>query len=322
VRTDDAAERAEALLDRLLALYRETSDGDMKPTESTFNAVISAWARSRHEQSAEHAEDVFQRLYDFFEPDTYSYNSLINAYAKKGHALNAMKLLKRMEVSSNNGNTAVRPDEVTFNTVIYALSKSSRQGSAEEAEALLERMETLYKGGRTELKPTPTTYTTVISAWTRSTDVRKAERARKILDAMIKGYRAGDASLKPDVKAFTSVINACSRTDLRHDDQIRSALRLAIQTFEEMKNSPEYDDANAVTYRALIKACSHLATDPAERSRLLQSIFQQCCYEGMLSKQFLDTLKRTVSDEDLARLKIGGTLPFEWSRNVSRREHP
>lgn len=111
MRTHDAAERAEALLDRLLALYRETSDEDMKPTVSTGNAVISAWAKSSHEQSAERAEDAFQRLYDFCEPDTYSYNSLINAYAKKGHAFKAMKLLKRMEVSFNNGNTAVRPDE-------------------------------------------------------------------------------------------------------------------------------------------------------------------------------------------------------------------
>lgn len=322
VRTHDAAERAEALLDRLLALYRETGDEDMKPTVFTGNAVISAWAKSRHELSAERAEDVFQRLCEFCEPDTYSYNSLINAYAKKGHALMAKKLLKQMEDSFDNGNTTVRPDKVTFNTVIYALSKSSLQGSAEEAEALLERMEAMYKEGRAELKPTPTTYTTVINAWANSRDPRKATRARKILNTMIEGYKAGDVNLKPDVKAFTSVISACSRIDLKHADQIRSALRLAIQTFEEMKNSPEYDEANSVTYLAVVKACSHLSTDPAERSRVSRSIFQRCCHEGMVSKQFLDMLKRAVPHEDLVALNVEGTIPYEWSRNVPRRDRP
>jgi hypothetical protein len=99
-------------------------------------------------------------------------------------------------------------------------------------------MEAMYKEGMAKLKPMPTTYTTVINARANNTDPRKAERTRKILNTVNEGYKDGDVSLQPDVKAFTSVISACSRTDLKHADHIRSALRLVIQTFKEMKSRP------------------------------------------------------------------------------------
>lgn len=323
VRNPDAAAQAEALLDRMLALYNDTGDKDFKPTVVTGNAVISAWAKSENENSAERAEAVFKRLKDFCEPDTYSYNSVINAHAKRGEGLIAKRLLRQMEDACNNGRTEACPDRVTYNTVIYALSKSSRRGSAQEAEELLEQMKSLEKEGRSEFKPTPTTYTTVITAWGRSKHPRQAEKAQQLLRAMIDGYKAGDATLKPDFKTFTATINACARYNVKHADQKRSALKIAIQTFEEMRNSPDYDNPNEVTYRALMKSCNQCSTDPAERSRLLRSTFQQCCQDGMVSKLVLATLREGVSRNDYAAI-VGHdrTYPFEWSRNVSRRHRP
>ena len=323
-RNPDAAAHAEALLGRLLSLYKETGDKDFKPTVSTGNAVISAWAKSKRRDSADRAVAVFNRLGDFCEPDTYSFNSVINAHAKKGDGLIAKKLLQQMEEACQSGNTAACPDGVTYNTVIYALSKSSRVGSAEEAEAMLRKMETLYREGRMELKPKTMTYTTVITAWGMSRQPTTAENANRILRAMIDAYKAGDTALKPDVKAFTSAINACARTNTNDPDVMRNALKIAIQTFEEMK-TPEYDNPNAVTYRALMKACCNLSRDPAERSRLLQSIFQQCCQDGMVSKLVLSTLREGISRDQLARLiNVEGDRkqPFEWSRNVPRRDRP
>ena len=324
-RVNDAAERAEALLDRMLDLYRETGDADFKPTVVTGNAVISAWAKSRHTQSAERAEAVLKRLNDFCTPDTYSYNSTLNAHANKGNSLAAKNLLKQMEQAYNSGSTTICPDEVTYNTVIYALSTNFRQGNAEEAEGLLERMKTMYKEGRADVKPTPRTYTTVIRAWGRSKDPKQAEKAHKVLKSMIDEYKRGDKSLKPDVYAFTAFINVCAKTDVKHVKESRSALRMAIQAFEEMKQSSDYDNPSSVTYVALMKACSQLSRDPSERSRLMQSIFQQCCQDGMLSKLVLVLLKQHVPGEVLVELKIEGDSrenSEKWSRNVPRKDRP
>jgi pentatricopeptide repeat protein len=320
-RHPDAAERAEGLLDRLLNLYKETGDKDFKPTASSGNAVISAFAKSERPDSIERARAVFERMKEFCEPDSYSYNSVINAFAKKGEGLMAKTLLKEMEDACNSGNAAACPDLATYNTVIYALSKSTREGSAQDAEALLNKLKTLYEQGRTDLKPTTETYTTVITAWGR---LRHAEKANEILRSAVDSYKAGDESLKPDVKLYTTAINACARSKMKYTAQKRNVLKIAIQLFEELKNTPEYDNPNNVTYRALMKACNELSVDPAERSRLLKAIFQQAAQDGMVSKLVLATLKEGVKPEEFRSI-VGENdrmYPRNWSKRVPRRDRP
>ena len=322
-RNADAAENANELLERLLHLYDETGDEDFHPTSATFNAVISAFANSNLEDSEKRAEGVFSLMDAYCEADTYSYNCLINAHAKKGHFMTARNLLEDMEIACSKGDTSACPDLVTYNTVIYALSKSSRLGNAEEAEKLLEKMKKLYSEGKANLKPTPTTYTAVMTAWGRSKHPKQAEYANRMLKAMIKAYEAGDMSLRPDVKAFTTAINVCARTVVQDSDHARSVLKIAIKAFEEMKRNPKYDNPNSVTYRALMIACRRLAADPAERFRLMQSIFCQCCQEGMATKLILATLRDGLSDDELGTLVGNGRpYPSEWSRNVSRWDRP
>ena len=285
----------------MLDLYRETGDVDFKPTVVTGNAVISASANSRHIQSAERAEAVWKRLKDFCTPDIYSYNSTLNAYANKGISLAAKSLLKQMEEAYNSGSTTICPDEVTYNTVIYALSIDSVRGSAEEAEELLDRMKTMYEKGRTEVKPTPKTYTTVMRVWGRRGIPNERKKHTKCSRAILDEYRRGDNSLKPDVYVFTAFINICA--DDGYTKESRAALRMAIQAFEEMKNTPDYDNPNSVSYVALMKACCHLSSDSHERARLLQSIFRQCCQDGMLSKLVLVLMKQNVPRDVLVELQ-------------------
>lgn len=324
-RNPNAAENAEELLDRLILLYEDTGDKDFYPTTATFNAVISAFARSDLEESVKLAEGVFSLMNAYCEADTYSYNCLINAHAKKGYGMTAQNLLEDMEIACRKGDTSSCPDRVTYNTVIYAWSKSSHFRGAEEAERLLEKMKRLYDEGRADLKPTPTTYTAVMTAWGRSKHPKQAENANRLLRAMIEGYEAGDDSLRPDVKAFTTAINVCARmTVVLDSDHARSVLKIAIQTFEEMKNNPKYDNPNSVTYRALINTCARLAADPAERFRLLQSVFNQCRQDGMVSKLILSSLRDSLGDDDLSMLMGGNERPYPsaWSRNVPPWDKP
>lgn len=320
VRHPDAAERAEALLDRLLNLYEETGDKDFNPTTSTFNAVISAFAKSERVDSIERAKAIFERLKDFCKPDVYSYNSVINAYAKKGEGLAAKMLLQEMEDACDSGNSTACPDLATYNTVIHALSKSSRLGSAEEAEELLSKIKTLTNQGRTDLKPTPATYTSVITAWARA---RQPENSYRLLRAAIDAYTAGDENMKPDVKMFTAAINACARTRLKFTEHKRRVLKIAIQTFEELKSTAEFGNPNDVTYRFLMKSCIELSVDPAEKSRLLRAIFQQACQDGMVSKLVVATLSEGVArDEFVAIVGCDRRYPYEWSRKIPRRDRP
>ena len=99
---------------------------------------------------------------------------------------------------------------------------------------------------------------------------------------------------------------------------------MAIQLFEELKNTPEFDNPNNVTYRALMKACNQLSVDPTERSRLLKAIFQQAVQDGMVSKLVLATLEEGVRPEEFHSIAGGNDrmYPRNWSKKVPRRDRP
>jgi len=175
-----------------------------------------------------------------------------------------------------------------------------------------------------QFKPNAVSYTSVITAWSRSRSRHKETNANSILQRMIASYRTGNISAKPDVVAFTSLINACAGTAGSAMKQ-KSALKLAIQTFEQMKNSVEFDDPNHRTYTSLFKACSKLASDHAERIRLLQVVFVKCCKEGKLNKDSLNIFLRGVPAKIRAKFLPNGpedSIPKEWYTNVRRKDRP
>jgi len=133
---EEAAERAEQVLRRMGALYKEGAD--IKPNTRSFNTVINAWAKSGREDAAEKAQDLLDmmtRLYDegnnAVRPDAHSYCTVINAFARsnqlKDKAERANNLFRTMvqAYESEGGNNKqgmrhMRPNVVAVNAVMNA----------------------------------------------------------------------------------------------------------------------------------------------------------------------------------------------------------
>lgn len=62
----DAAERADALLDELWALYNNTQEKAYLPTRATYAATITAWARSSRQEGAERAEELLEEMEAYY----------------------------------------------------------------------------------------------------------------------------------------------------------------------------------------------------------------------------------------------------------------
>ena len=95
----DAPLKAEALLRKLETnpQYPKQRGGMLvvRPNRLSFNAVINAWAKSRHPKAAVYAENLLIRMIKSYQSDPFS---------------------------------TVKPDVITFSSVLNALAKSKAAG--------------------------------------------------------------------------------------------------------------------------------------------------------------------------------------------------
>lgn len=129
---EEAAERAEQVLRRMGALYKEGAD--IKPNTRSFNTVINAWAKSGREDAAEKAQDLLDlmsRLYvegnNAVRPDVHSVTTVINAFARsnqlKDKAERANNLFRTMQHTydaTDEKMPYMRPNVVAVNAVMNA----------------------------------------------------------------------------------------------------------------------------------------------------------------------------------------------------------
>ncbi len=235
-----AAERCEKLLDVMHGLAKDGND-KVAPDVRTYNLVLSAYA---NEKGPKEAEEVLQRLesHKSIHPNSISYITCMDAYARVGDAHNNIRILSMMEKSFEKGNKNAKPTRRAYTSALNALAKSGRGDAGARAEALVNKMEKLYKAGEIDMKPDTTVYNILINCHKSS-----ATRAEKIL------YKMG----KRDVVSYTSVINAYSTQGGE------TAAKRAQSLLDEMqKNDVE---PNVQTFNGAITAWSRSGSSTAAK---------------------------------------------------------
>ncbi|VEU33597.1 unnamed protein product [Pseudo-nitzschia multistriata] len=152
---EEAAERAEQVLRRMGALYKEGAD--IQPNTRSFNTVINAWAKSGRADAAEKAQDLLDFMTNLYE----------------------------------DGNAAVRPDAHSFCTVINAFARSNQlTDKAERANNLFRSMMDAYEKDpkMSHLKPNVVAVNAVMNAcaYTIQGDINEQNRAMEIAHNLLK----------------------------------------------------------------------------------------------------------------------------------------
>jgi hypothetical protein len=102
-------------------LYKSGGHYDtLKPTTGVFNAVIKAWANSREKIAPVRAEQILdwmQTLDLDVQPDKFTLNTTMHAYARAGgpeSASKAQELLAKMHDMYREGNILAKPDTISY----------------------------------------------------------------------------------------------------------------------------------------------------------------------------------------------------------------
>jgi pentatricopeptide repeat protein len=114
-----------------------------------------------------------------------------------------------MQDRYKSGDKELKPNVVSYNTVINAYAKA---GNADRAEAILEEMHQDYEQGNHDAKANVCSFNTVLSAWSRSGSAKGAERAEMILLRMKKLYESGKFDTKPDVISYSIILDCWAKS--------------------------------------------------------------------------------------------------------------
>jgi pentatricopeptide repeat protein len=215
-----APERAEAILARMWELFNSSKeDGShwqTKPNAISYTTVLHCWALSRDEKGADRAESLFQEMKRIasdegdsdLAPNTMSYNAILDAHARRGNAERAEALLEEMYTEYSRGNENTKPDLVSYNSVLNAMSKSLTDKAPERAEIIIKKMWELYESGLFPTKPDAISYTCLIECWAISRRRDAPEQAERLLVEMKKNIKSG---IRPNSRTYSSVMKAWSR---------------------------------------------------------------------------------------------------------------
>lgn len=296
-RSGGDAHVAEAVLDRMLSLYKryhdkvvvfpgyedEDEEGHVesegycpyywnpaKPNVRTYSSVVDAWAKSGHAEAAIRAEnilDIMEKTEDEDTwPNTVTYNTVISAWASSDDpdaASHAHRILTQMLDNPYEGAEA---DIISYNSVLNAWAKHyPPQHGAEQAEKLLLQLEEQQSDG---IQPNVMSYTTVMDAWSRFGNPLRVQFLLQKMES------ASSPHIKPNVYGYTIAISAWARSrEIGKARQVLSLLR-GMQMSEEDHVKP-----TLVSYNSVLNACATTyeggVEEKVEAWDIAQIVFQE-----------------------------------------------
>jgi len=229
----DAHVRCEVVLQRLEDLY-ESGRNELQPDTISYNTVIDALAQCAEPGVEQRAEQLLERMEH---PDQLSFNSLLNCWARSRApkaAQRADSILRHWENRFVEGSTELEPDVTAYNTVLTAWARSKNaDGAVENTQQLLNRMEKAYRRGNSRAAPNAISYNIAISALTNSNDPGAADRALKILETMKQLDEDGRSNCRPDCVTYTSIINVVAKHMQGRDP--KESAKQAISLLDELE---------------------------------------------------------------------------------------
>jgi pentatricopeptide repeat protein len=216
--------------DRVWSLQEEMVKHGIQFTQSTFNVLIDACARSGQMQRAEPLlKDMGEQG---IEPNVITFSSVIKGYCSENRVDKAFELLEEMKKTST-----VVPDEVTYNTL---LDGCARYGQFERGLAVLEEMKSVG------VPPSNFTLSVLVKLANRS---KKPAKAFELCEQICSEFK-----IRPNMHVYNNLIHACTN----YNDFQRS-----LEVFGQMLGERVRPDGR--TYSLLLRSCiSARATREAE----------------------------------------------------------
>ena len=312
-------ERAEQLLgDMCSGLYP-----DIHPDRTSYNTVIAAWAKSCRHDAAQRAERILHRMTELggesVQPDVISFNCVINAYARSSYRKDSPsgtgndaaaaaargperceEIVRHMrDLYEQTGNSSVKPDVVTYNSLMSAWAQSGHPEAPERAEAILQDMERSYdESGDRSIRPNGRCYRTLLKAWSRSGRPDAGRRAEACLDKMIAMWMSGNFEAKLKALDFDFAILAW--TSSGDPEAMSNVERILDKMMVQVQDGNKHAIPDHKFFRSILMNLSSRSMDDGNTMRAVEKVadmMRQCGVKPDLpTEQWLTkTLGRSMS---------------------------
>jgi pentatricopeptide repeat protein len=260
-----------------------------RPGHDTLSTLLKAWSNTPSIKADDYrAEVVLRKIHELQKStgivaNVACYNIVLGCLAKSESMkscqigedlLLEMERLSREESGGVSNRASVRPDLVSYTTVIHAYAKL---GEAHKAEMVLERLVKEYVRRGTKgacLKPSTKTFNTTLRAWAEharrtSSSPEAPTRCEALLERMKRLHATSNAPVKPDVQSYNHLLDCWGHSG------IHGSVTRALAILEEMIASNDNDiSPDTVSYNTVIAAMSR--TGDFERAEsLLNSMYDK-----------------------------------------------
>lgn len=326
----DSIARIEQLLQHMNRSWK------ISPDASSYNSLLYAHSIQRKGDSAKRCEAVLREMQR--NPrmkmliDTVSYNIVINAWGKSNdtHAANrAEMILHEMQEHYSNGQLGIKPNLVTFTSVISAWSRKSGTDveAAKRSEDIFNLLNELKEVDE-DLRPNAFTFHAVMNAFSKSSLPGTASKAEELLTKMLERYKAGDKNAKPNIISFSICIKTWATSEEKGKSQQAIALLKQMRALSEegYDTSPDIGIYNSIL-RALANDNDEKKASKAEN--ILQQIensnlypdlttynnvLRSCCTTRSEDKKVQRNAVR-IATETLLKIQKGNVIPDPYTFN-------
>lgn len=253
-----------------------------------YLSLQSVFALSGRIDAAEKCMSILQTMLDraeqgdvFAQPNRANYNAVLRAYSRtssKGSAIQAERMLSKMELPVSEGGYDVEPDRFSYVLVILACTRCPDNAvGATLSESVLERMEERArtdKERRDEVSSAapPLVYmdlecfNLVLTALSKNRVPKAFTRIMKIISRMEKDYAGGGLNhLRPTIRSWIAALNALSRIPTIENGQ--KAEKIIEQMFKMHENGVPNVKPNGFCYAAVLNTYQKIGTvESAQRA--------------------------------------------------------
>jgi pentatricopeptide repeat protein len=296
-------DRAEDMLKEQLLDFQDGND-DCRPDARTFNALLNGWAKSKQNpQAADRCKIIIDQMLQLCShagwdcaPDDYSlttamvcitnnagpekaerllgelleatklspsiamYNVILRGYAQVGNGEDAEQLLQTIRKTNQT-----TPDEITFNTVLSAWSKSKSPSAPHQAESILWTMQEYG------ISPSVVSFGAVLQCWSQHAKISKvgALRADQLFHQMQPQH-----GVKPNIICCNIVLSAWATVarEFRDTDALERATLLFHKLLQEESIQPTVSTFRTMFY--LIAGST--IQNKGERAQAVLHLMERC----------------------------------------------
>jgi len=314
----DAVDRVKELVKRMKNMDAD-QDGRLK------TSIIEAYASQGSRESFQEGKELLLKMMDDQDPDlekdAVPFNILLNAILK-GNSTEKIEQAEELMVAMDKVGGNARPDLLSFNMIISALSRSSAKDSEHEQKAVghLRNMLKSYTNGHEKAKPDSFVFNCIISMLARSKQHEWADNAMyRTLMAMESQVTRGNKLVTPDTITYNIVIGKLAKSGTKQN--AKKVMKL-LMSMEKVALSNEAKAPDIITYTSVLRILEKV--DPLQAADVASCYLQRAMSNGekmQVDRLGLQTLLMALSRSPKFDHAMMASIVWVWMENSNKVEH-